>query len=242
MASKGHDPIVSMLYWHGSDGWEPETVDACIRLVAPGTTTIDVGANTGYLALCLALCEPRARVEAFEPVARVFAQLQVHRKLNRAGNLRCHQLALSDHSGSLELYIPDEPIPIMASMLDSWRPGSRRVTVATATIDEAMATGESWPVQLVKLDTEGTEDRVLRGAVAVIARDRPFFVCEILPVSGTSQRIEDFFRDHGYVFYRLGPTGPTHCTNLTESTQQWRNYLFAHESRQPELVAASRYR
>lgn len=236
MTSEGHDPIASMLYWHGSIGWEPETIQACLRLLAPGSTIVDVGANTGYVSLCLALGDPRVRVEAFEPVPRVFAQLEANRALNSAGNLICHQLALSDQAGAVEFYIPNEPVPVMASMLSTWRPDAERVVVEATTLDQVIAArADVWPVQLIKIDTEGTEDRVLNGAETVIARDRPFVVCEVLPVSGTSKRLEVFFSTRGYEFLQLRPEGPRRCTNLSGASQECRNYLFVHTSRSIEL-------
>ena len=80
-------------------------------------------------------------------------------------------------------------------------------------------------VDLIKMDTEGTEIDVLRGAQQLLERDRPMIVCEVLEDVGDPRLIEEMLRPLGYQFYRLEPSGPIRQEHI-QTHAKWWNFLF----------------
>ena len=244
MANDGHDRIASMLFWKGLDGWEPTTIRTFLRLVAPGTTVVDVGANSGLFSLLAARRDPFVRVHALEPVARVFSVLEANVALNALDNVTCHRLACSDRSGPSTLHVPaGEPVPVMASLLSGWADtAATGEPVECTTIDELVDAERMDTVDVVKIDAEGSEDAVLRGAHATLRGHRPFVLAEVLGRSGLGASVTAALAEHDYRFFRLGSAGVRPCAEIAGGTDddENHNYLFAHAGRLDELGALIR--
>lgn len=227
----GVDPIASLLYWRGSDGWEPETLPAFLRLVTPGAVVVDVGANTGLFSVLAARRQPDAEVHAIEPVPRVFELLRHNVLLNGLSNVTCHQLAFSDSSDTAVMYVPREDLPIMASMLPDWRSDVDQIEVSARTLDD-FAAHLGKPIDVLKIDTEGTEALVLAGGMQTLNKDQPFVVCEVLLAGQTADHLTDLMNSAGYSIYLLDEEGPrqTDCV-LGNEAEGCRNYLFIPASR-----------
>ncbi len=239
MGNDGDDRIASMLFWRGVDGWEPTTIRTFLQLVSPGSTVFDVGANSGLFSLLAARRDPTVTVHAIEPVARVFSVLQSNVALNRLVNVTCHRLACSDRSGPATLHVPTrEPVPVMASLLSGWPDvAATGETVECGTVDELVETAGVTRVDVVKIDAEGSEDAVLRGARRTLGQYRPFVLAEVLGRSGLGSSVTAALAEHEYRFFRLGPRGVRRCAEIAGGTDddENHNYLFAHASRLDEL-------
>jgi FkbM family methyltransferase len=239
MGNDGNDRIASMLFWKGVDGWEPTTIRTFLRLVSPGSTVLDVGANSGLFSLLAARCDPTVTVHAVEPVARVFSVLESNVALNGLGNVTCHRAACSDRAGPATLHVPDgEPVPVMASLLWGWpETAATGEPVECTTVDALVATAGIERVDVVKIDAEGSEDAVLRGARDTLEGHRPFVLAEVLGRSGLGASVTAALAGHDYRFFRLGPGGVRRCAEVAGGTDddENHNYLFAHASRVDEL-------
>lgn len=222
----GVDPIASLLYWRGLAGWEPETLPVFLQLVTPGATVIDVGANTGLFTLLASRRDDGVTVHAIEPIPRVFDLLTSNVSHNSAANVVCHRLALSDREGTVAMYVPREDLPIMASMLPKWRADSEAIEVRARTLDEFVGTlGRS--IDVIKIDTEGTESLVLSGGLRTLAADRPFVICEVLAAGHTADDLSALMAGAGYEMFRLEPAGPRWTERLQgNEAEGCRNYLF----------------
>jgi FkbM family methyltransferase len=227
----GRDPIASLLYWRGIDGWEPETLPVFLRLVTPGATVVDVGANTGLFSLLAARRHHTVAVHAIEPVPRVYDLLSANVLRNGVPNVSCHRLALSDREGTVSMYVPREDVPIMASMLPDWREDSERVDVAAQSLDSFVRSLES-RVDVLKVDTEGTEPLVLAGGLETLARHRPFVICEVLAAGRTADDLTALMTGVDYEMFRLEEDGPRRTDRLHgNEAEGCRNYLFVPHER-----------
>lgn len=157
---------------------EPEL--AILRELMPGGgTAIDVGANQGFFAF--ALSEVADRVVSFEPNPDYahFARWMLR------GRAEVHEVAISDKPGRAMLYVPlsDEgKVLHFAGNLKQTHSQFRH----QKTYDVELRTLDSYGiggVRFIKVDVEGNEREVLDGASAIIARDRPGLLLELL--SGT---------------------------------------------------------
>jgi FkbM family methyltransferase len=163
------------------EGFEP-TLTPHFRLETPESVFLDVGANYGYWSRFV-LTDSRARgvrgasIISFEPLPSNYQLLvdnmsQVPESSSRA---RCEQLAIADVEGTCFLNLSNsDPGSTFAS-------DSGDVECRVTTIDEYVAVNHVRNVSLMKIDVEGFELRVLRGARQTICRDRPRIICEVLP-------------------------------------------------------------
>ncbi len=139
-------------------------------LIRPGSTAIDVGANVGvYTYALLGSC----RVEVFEPFSHETVALRAFRNKG----LKIHNVALSDHDGSIQLHVPmfgDQPFLSNATSMPLAGP-HQTVEVQCKKLDDFPLVD----VSFMKIDVEGHEVKVLRGAEATIARWRPSLLIEI---------------------------------------------------------------
>lgn len=164
------------LFWDLA--WERRRGEAEIHLVRrladPGRTSIDVGANRGVWTE--AMRRHSRDVLAFEPNPKMFRDLA--RRLGPGA--RALPLALSDRNGDAELRVPrrrrgysNQGATLAHASLGACPFGS--LLVQTRRLDDI----ETGDVGLIKIDVEGHELAVLRGAAALLARCRPALIIEI---------------------------------------------------------------
>lgn len=151
--------------------WERETEAVIRRLLRPGDTVIEVGANMGYHSLAIAdSIGAQGHLHAFEANPDIFRLLDATIQVNGlSGRVTAHQAAAlaqpgevefaihPQHCGSAHLAVPDD-----APMY------SRRARVPATSIDAALP--DLPPVAMVRMDAEGSEPLVLRGAAWTLAR------------------------------------------------------------------------
>lgn len=144
------------------------------RVLRPGDTVVDVGANCGLVALQAArLVGPRGRVHAFEPQADPASMLTESAFLNGFAHLYVHRTALSDHDGRMSLRL--DPANSGKASLSRTEPVAGR-TVRVRRAADALEELRLGPVRLLKLDVEGHEAEVLDGAAGWLARRPADFV------------------------------------------------------------------
>ena len=167
-------------YWNVTTGsWvasAPSITDRKIT-ITEGTTN-DIGAYTGIYAIGAALMG--ATVWAFEPYPVTFERLHHNAELNGIGTTGREGLtsvmnAVSAEAGDA-LLCHDRPrgFPSAASLERSGRYG---VQVTTVALDQLTLPGR---VSVMKIDVERHEPAVLRGAAALLERDRPVLIVESL--------------------------------------------------------------
>ncbi len=149
------------------------------RFVAPGMVVVDGGASCGiYTVVAARLVGPSGRVLSFEPGVEAFSTLRKNIELNRLINVRAHCAALSDRDGRAQLYHHKHG-PNSFSIGHSGNTAINSEPVITRTLDEVFREEPAGRLGFIKLDVEGAEELVLRGARQVIARLRPTIQFEV---------------------------------------------------------------
>jgi FkbM family methyltransferase len=228
LESDGGDLIASAIDWRGLAGWEPETFAVLQQLLPTVATCFDVGASTGVFSLTVALDDARRRVFAFEAAPGMLARLRRNLELNRAANVEIVEGAVCDREGTIDLFVPPGmSLPFGASTLDTFRSPGERLPVRAVQLD-AFATARGIArVDLLKLDTEGTEPSVLAGAREVLARDEPWIVCEVLH-GMTEPALHAVLDPLGYRYFAIGARGLERRERIVgDPTYRDRNWLFA---------------
>ncbi len=158
------------------------------ELADPARTSLDVGANKGVYAYALSLHS--RRVHAFEPNPKLF---KVLKKWGR-GKIDLHPMALSDVTGSANLFIPRSAKGFSnqgASL------STDKVTSAHGVLSVQCSRLDDLGIEdvgFMKIDVEGAETRVIEGARETIERDRPVMMLE-LEEKHTGRPIEDMVAD-----------------------------------------------
>jgi FkbM family methyltransferase len=175
-------------------------------------TFVDVGANIGIVSLAVLAGVPDARIDAFEPAPRQHALLSATiRRNGLARSITLHRLALADRAGTSAFAIHAPWLAAGDGLLDTGRSGRvRRVTVETDTLDRWWARAGRPPIDVVKLDTEGSELMILQGAAALLAACRPTLFLEIheqnlRPYPYGREHVRSHVEGLGYALEPVGP-------------------------------------
>lgn len=147
------------------------------QLTMPGSTVIEVGANIGSHTVSLAKAVgPAGRVIAIEAQRIVHQYLAANIALNALANVACHRLGCGEETGEMRVPVLDYFAPQLQNLGGvSLRPDGEGEPVRIVRLDD-LAHGT--PVSLIKIDVEGMEAAVLRGAAGLIAANRPILYAE----------------------------------------------------------------
>jgi FkbM family methyltransferase len=150
--------------------------------IAPGTVVIDVGANVGMHSLVMAHYAAHGRVYSYEPSPAIYQRLGHNLQINQARNVEPRMLAVSSRPGCVGFADASSKPNIGTSRVDA----AAYTTVPAVTLDDELVAVPA--VSLIKIDVEGHELEVLRGAGTVLAIHRPAVVLEF---NGTSYSLAD---------------------------------------------------
>jgi FkbM family methyltransferase len=240
MSADLEDWLGQYIYLTGA--YEPPTADLIQKLVGPGDTVLDIGANAGFFSLLAAVrVGAQGRVFAFEPLPSVRQELEANVSLNGFHNVTVRSDAVSNRRATLRLYEVPQAHKGRTSLrqLDD---AARSIEVAAIAIDDLQ--DEFGTVRLAKIDVEGAELLVLDGATRVIGRDHPHLVVEVtdeyLRAFGHSAAaLLNWLLDHGYAIYRIAETGLIPVPRGYAAAEGQFNALCVFEDRLPEAVVRS---
>lgn len=153
------------------EGWfEPFETLLVQRLVSPGDTVVDVGANIGYYTLQFArLVGETGQVFAFEPDPRNFALLEQNVWQNGYRNVTLVRAAVTARPGSVRLHLNADnrgDHRIYAS-----EPGRQAIDVEAVALDDYFSE-KCGRLDLVKIDVQGAEAGVFLGMRGLVAEHR----------------------------------------------------------------------
>lgn len=139
-------------------------------LLPRGGTFLDVGAHAGYFSLMAAnQAGPSGRVYAVEPNPFPFAVLQRHLVTNQISHVQAYMLGLAEREGATRLHVPDPAVhrDYNATFLPraDWNP----IDVPIRRLDDCLNAWNVSRIDLMKIDVEGSEPRVLAGGAARLA-------------------------------------------------------------------------
>jgi len=150
-------------------------------------TILDVGANMGQYLCRLSKYFPNSTIISFEPIHVNFLCLKKMKKILGLKNAEIYELAVSDKNGTDTMvtpYIKEVPITTQSGLIDSVKYSIekdkkfQKNEVHTTTIDDIVFSNNMSNIILIKVDTEGAENKVLRGALQTILRYKPLLILE----------------------------------------------------------------
>lgn len=146
------------------------------RLGANLKTVLDVGAHHGETTFAVLERFPEALVHAFEPVGTNFQIMKA--MVRHLPNVTCHQFALGDRAGPIDILLQEDSqthtLRRQAPVNGSSTAPTTRVDVTT--LDAILRDTPIGHIDLLKIDVEGHELKVLSGARETLLKDPPRFL------------------------------------------------------------------
>jgi FkbM family methyltransferase len=229
------DHIESKTFWRGY--YSLEELLVLEKLLRPSDIFFDIGANTGEFTLFAAKRLQSGQVYAFEPASHMYNKLSMHAERNSLSHVHLFKLALADSEGETLLYSPtinfsDGSVHNGIGSLFSGRfrqSTEHQEVIRLTTLDRFVQEHGVPHIDLMKIDVEGAELQVLRGAEQVIRRSLPRIIIEIdkrnIQRSGYDTRdIIRFLHEIAYDLHTISRSG-TLIPFDDRNVQEWQNVL-----------------
>ncbi|MBP7808087.1 MAG: FkbM family methyltransferase [Bacteroidia bacterium] len=230
--------LTSCVFWDGYKNFEYTPIFE--KLAKKTNTFYDVGANIGYYSLLAAKINPNMKVKSFEPSAGPLHYLRENVALNNLKNIKVEALALADTNGEIVFYEEKSPkyTYIKYNLAGEGNAGSKTLperfnknTVKAVTFDDYLQQNPNDVVELMKMDTEGTEHYILKKAHHLLSNHKPLIICETL-FNTIEKDLEEILIPYGYEFYNHVGTGLQKVDSIKRTTDNGvRNCFFVHPSK-----------
>jgi len=202
------------------------------RNLKPGAVFLDIGAHHGvYSVVAAKKLGADGVVAAFEPSVREYRRLRMHLRLNRLGSVRAEPLALGSAACTQKFF--------QITNGDNTRGGFRppasedrvsEISVETVRLDDYVSQFPLARVDFVKLDVEGGEREVLRGASSVLTKFRPILICEVLDATTQAwgykaREIIQMLESFDFAWFDIRSNGSIVPHKIREHYPEIRNYV-----------------
>ena len=176
-------------------------------LVTEGMTILDIGANEGYYSMLFArLMHDKGRVLAFEPDPNNSHWLKKNISANGYQCIELHNYALSDREGETTFYPGGGVGSLVHQSTDLALLHEPRdpVTVRTRTLDNVLRDANIKNVDLMKIDVEGADLLVLKGAQHTLKTTNVRILMDIDVHGDERTELLELLRSCGFSLYRIG--------------------------------------
>ena len=168
-----------------TSGWETRELEWVRANLRAGDTFVDVGAHHGLYSIHAAkLVGSEGRVIAVEPNPPSLERLRANIALNRLNNVTVEPVAFGQTEGKLRLFSSAAENTALASLSEANArqagESTQSVEVPVIPMDTVMARLGAKRIRVIKIDTEGAEVLVLKGAMETLRTHRPALVMEVV--------------------------------------------------------------
>ncbi len=224
--------LTHLLYWEKPEQFEYTSI--FLDLIKRVDSFFDVGANIGYYSLLAAHVNPSVEITAFEPSRGPLHFLKANIALNGFTTINVEPVALNDTNGEITFFEASSKkyAYLEHNLAGDGNTGSIRSdrfvenTVLAIRPDDYVRDAEINNIDLIKIDTEGTEHSILRSADRILSEFRPIVICETL-FDTIESELDDLFSGYGYEFYNHTADGLKKSETIRRNTDDGvRNCFF----------------
>lgn len=199
MRTIASDPIISRsLALYGE--WAGDELALLSQIITAESCVLDVGAFIGTHTIAFSqFVGPKGKVYSFEPRREIFTLLRENVEINNCSNVTLLNIGLAENNQELHLPFVDlkNPKNFGSLPLQEYSPsdlGTYEIHVST--IDD-LGIGS---IDLIKIDAEGMERRVLDGSIKSVSRYQPIIFCECNSLNSGAELL-DFCNEQKYMVY-----------------------------------------
>lgn len=170
--------------------WSSEAHILCWveQVLRKGNTFIDVGAHAGWISLASSrFVGSSGHVVAIEPSPPLASLIRYHCRVNRVRSIAVEEFAVADSSGIADFFVHNQGISAINSLFESSvfreAPSQSRIDkiyVRTRSLDDYCKSRKLIP-DLIKIDVEGAELLVIRGASTILSKHKPALILAVHP-------------------------------------------------------------
>ena len=239
------DEVQRFIYFVGT--YEPVEAQVFCRLLRPGATVIDAGANVGqYTLLAATRVGPEGQVHSFEPMPQNFSTLSRNVQINGLTNVRLNQVALWHEPAELVFSRPrvhHHNNGAFAAINPGGSPddidSQATISVPAMPLDQYVEENHLTSVDLIKMDIEGAEPFLLQGGRRTLERFGPPILSEVRPeilarLGTTIEQFETLLTDLGYRAWLISGENNRPIEHLTDVPDP--NVLFYRSPLPPEAL------
>jgi FkbM family methyltransferase len=225
--------------------YEPNELSFLENVLKPGMVFVDIGSNMGlYTLFASKLVGEEGVVVAIEPSDREFDWLKANLELNHCSNVEAISAAVSDCSTNAELLIAENAHSGHNTLGSFSYPGVlivRRQRVQKKPLDDLIRQQGLQRVDVIKIDVEGHELFVLKGALDTIRRFRPILLIELfnrsLDLQGCkSEEVLDLLKEAGYHIYVFDKKTGLPVPLQGKTFQESENIVAVHETSNKHFI------
>lgn len=208
--------------------YDKPTVEFIKHFVKEGDVCIDVGANIGYFTELLSdAVGKQGEVIAFEASPIHFKTLKRNMELNNAKNYKLLNLALSDTKGHASIFTMNSTGSIVSDYSSYGLKTVSRDEIEMLPLDDVLSYQEN--IKFIKIDVDGNELQVLKGAHNIIVNQKPMIcieICERTQQAGgsSSEELLEFLKNLGYSFLISFDGQPVSIDEVLRVSQE-QNYI-----------------
>jgi FkbM family methyltransferase len=153
------------------DCYEPVQTQWATAILTPGARFVDVGASFGhYTALASQIVGPGGEVFAFEPSPLPHDTIAALIADNQIGNIRLVRSAVGDKTGEIDIFLPPKTDPVHSPSAFPSGDEFSACRVPVVALDDFAPLNDGRPIDLIKIDVEGSEPNVIAGMRRLIER------------------------------------------------------------------------
>jgi len=231
--------LTKFIFWEG--GYQNfEYTSIFLKLIKKLRVFIDIGANIGFYSLLAAMENRDIQVIGFEPAEGPLHFFKKNLRVNRFNNIRIEPIAISDQNGEIDFYeIKNQKYKYLQhNLAGESNAGSKTSgrnfvinTVPSITFEDFIRNNHIANIDLIKIDTEGTEHLILSKAESVLKEMKPIIICETL-FNKIEYELEKIMKSYGYEFYNHTDLGLKKVPSIVRKEDDGiRNCFFVHPSK-----------
>lgn len=206
--------LTQLLFWNGYKTFEYS--DIFEKLSKKIDVFFDIGSNIGYYSLLSVKSNSELKAYAFEPALGPKFYLNKNITINNFSNkITAIDLALSNTSGTIDFYEVEslKYNYIKHNLAGEGNAGTKKTSrnfvknkVKAERLDDYVKQHKIESIDLIKIDTEGTEKDILESGKETIKQFQPIVVCETL-FNTIEDELDDYFKELDYIFYNHTKNG-----------------------------------
>lgn len=231
--------LTQLLFWNGYKKFEYSSIFETLSKNID--SFLDIGSNIGYYSLLAVKSNPEIKAYAFEPAMGPKYFLKQNIEINNFNSkIEAVDIALSNTKGIIDFYeVGNLKYKYLThNLAGEGNAGTKKTSrnfiktsVETNTLDNFINLQTITKVDLIKMDTEGTEVDILKHGLETIKQFEPIIICETL-FNTIETELETFFKPLNYEFYNHVENGLAKVESITRKEDNGiRNCFFVPKSK-----------